>query len=111
MTRSPRADSLGMLSTPNSEPPSGAFRGGSLATQSVEKQAGLDRATLLEKAAYRLSCQGAIKAGEALTAEQMEALVEEFRLRCGKSGYTCPHGRPVAVELPWESIERQVGRG
>ena len=51
MRRSPRADLLGTLTSPANGPHCGAFRGGSLATQSVEKQAGLDRATLL--AMYR----------------------------------------------------------
>ena len=51
MRRPPRADPLGTLASPANGPHCGVFRGGSLATQSVEKQAGLDRATLL--AMYR----------------------------------------------------------
>jgi len=68
------------------------------------------RAGLREKAAYVLSCKGAIKAGERLTVDQMSALLIEFRKKVGRGGFTCPHGRPLAVELSWEDLERGVGR-
>lgn len=69
-----------------------------------------NRETLREKAAYVCSCKGAIKAGERLTPEQMSALLHEYHARVGMRGYTCPHGRPLAVELTWEELERRVGR-
>lgn len=68
------------------------------------------RATLREKAAYVLSCKGAIKAGEALNMAQMNALLIEFFRRVARRGGTCPHGRPVAIEFSWEELERKVGR-
>jgi DNA mismatch repair protein MutL len=68
------------------------------------------RATLREKAAYVLSCKGAIKAGEALNTAQMNALLMEFFRRVARRGGTCPHGRPVAIEFTWEELERKVGR-
>jgi len=40
----------------------------------------------------------------------MTALVAEYRRRVGARGFTCPHGRPMAVELSWEQLERGVGR-
>jgi DNA mismatch repair protein MutL len=68
------------------------------------------RVSLREKAAYILACKGAIKAGDRLSVEQMAALVSQFR-RCAPSlGATCPHGRPVAVDLSWDELERRVGR-
>ena len=69
-----------------------------------------DRASYREKAAYILSCKGAIKAGERLSVEQMAALVMEYRKRVSPSGFTCPHGRPVALEISWEDLQRTVGR-
>ena len=69
-----------------------------------------DRSHYREKAAYVLSCKGAIKAGERLSMEQMEALVLEYRKRVGSSGFTCPHGRPVAMEISWADLESAVGR-
>lgn len=68
------------------------------------------RETLREKAAYVCSCKGAIKAGERLTPEQMSALLHEYHVHVGMRGYTCPHGRPLAVELTWDELERRVGR-
>lgn len=65
---------------------------------------------LREKAAYVLSCKGALKAGERLTNEQMQALLHEYRRVVGARGYTCPHGRPLAVQLSWSDLERGVGR-
>jgi DNA mismatch repair protein MutL len=85
-----------------------------VAAVSVDHPAGKktpDRATLLEKAAYVLSCKGAIKAGERLNCQQMAALLNEYFRIVGARGFTCPHGRPLAIELNWDEIERRVGRG
>jgi DNA mismatch repair protein MutL len=77
-------------------------------------------ATLREKAIYIISCKSAIKAGEVLNVQQMEALLSEFFRLTGNtplppgaksvSRFTCPHGRPLAVEMNWDEIERRVGR-
>jgi len=84
-----------------------------LAAESIDASVAPNRAsrqTLRERAAYILSCKGAIKAGERLTAEQMAALMSEYHRVVGAAGFTCPHGRPLAVDLTWETIARQVGR-
>ncbi|MBI3828925.1 MAG: DNA mismatch repair endonuclease MutL [Planctomycetes bacterium] len=84
-----------------------------LAGVSEERLAGKKipgREQLREKAAYVCSCKGAIKAGERLSHEQMAALLHEYHARVGMRGYTCPHGRPLAVELTWDELERKVGR-
>ena len=76
-------------------------------------QKALRRWTLREKAAYILSCKAAIKAGERLTHEQMNALMAEFQAVAGPfnaGALTCPHGRPLALELSWYDLERAVGR-
>lgn len=55
-----------------------------------------------------LACHSAIRAGQALSQEEMTSLLkqmDEFPL----SGF-CPHGRPVSVELPIAKIERDFGR-
>ncbi len=55
-----------------------------------------------------LACHSAIRAGQALSQEEMTSLLnqmDEFPL----SGF-CPHGRPVSVELPIARIERDFGR-
>ncbi len=74
----------------------------------------LKRWNLREKAAYVLSCKAAIKAGERLTHAQMEALLAEFHAVAGPlaapGALTCPHGRPLALEVSWYDLERAVGR-
>ncbi|MBE7466659.1 MAG: DNA mismatch repair endonuclease MutL [Planctomycetes bacterium] len=70
----------------------------------------LDRTILREKAAYVCSCKGALKAGERLNQAQLEGLLAEFVRVVGGKGFTCPHGRPLAVEISWADLERQVGR-
>ncbi|HEY3323847.1 MAG TPA: DNA mismatch repair endonuclease MutL [Planctomycetota bacterium] len=66
--------------------------------------------SLRERAVASLACKAAIKAGERLTIEQMTALMTEYRRKVRGLRLTCPHGRPVAVELSWEDLERGVGR-
>ena len=69
-----------------------------------------ERSYYREKAAYTVACKGAIKAGERLTMEQMTALVAEYRKCAGAAGFTCPHGRPVELELSWDELKRAVNR-
>jgi DNA mismatch repair protein MutL len=69
-----------------------------------------DRSYYRERAAYTLACKGAIKAGERLTHEQMTVLITEYRRTVGAGRYTCPHGRPMAIELSWDQLEHGVGR-
>jgi len=69
-----------------------------------------ERSFYREKAAYILSCKGAIKAGERLSHEQMTLYISEYRRRVGASAFTCPHGRPLALEISWDDLERAVGR-
>ncbi len=55
-----------------------------------------------------LACHGAIRAGQAMLQEEMQALVQEIM----KPGIfkTCPHGRPVLVSLPFSQIEKEMRR-
>lgn len=55
-----------------------------------------------------LACHSAIRAGKAMTTQEMRELLiqmDEYPL----SSF-CPHGRPVYVETPFEKIERDFGR-
>ncbi len=61
-----------------------------------------------EKIAAAFSCKNAIKSGEKLTLEAMNALVDQlFRT---KEPYFCPHGRPVVVTLDLEELDRKFKR-
>ena len=54
------------------------------------------------------ACRAAIKAGDALKAEETEAFIK--KLLADESVRYCPHGRPVLYELSKHEIEKQFGR-
>lgn len=61
-----------------------------------------------EKLRAMVSCKAAIKAGEALSVEEMESLIREM-LTVEHSNY-CPHGRPTRVKLDDRALERLFHR-
>jgi DNA mismatch repair protein MutL len=63
----------------------------------------------VEEAIVRGICKrAAVKAGQVLTREEMEALVTRLE-RCD-SPRTCPHGRPTMIRLTVDRLARQFGR-
>ena len=56
----------------------------------------------------RMACQGAIKAHQALTADEVRQLCRD--LDSIPFASNCPHGRPVFIELPAQVIERMFRR-
>lgn len=60
------------------------------------------------RAAATVACHGSVRAGMALSLDEMRRLVEE--LEATASPRTCPHGRPTMVVVARESLERQFGR-
>ncbi len=63
---------------------------------------------LRERVAARLACRAAVKAGEELPREQLEALLEGLAL--GERADGCAHGRPTSLVLTRAEIERRLGR-
>jgi DNA mismatch repair protein MutL len=55
-----------------------------------------------------LACRSAIKAGEKLNTSEMENLIK--KLSETRTQYTCPHGRPVQVELSLDELHRLFHR-
>ena len=55
-----------------------------------------------------MACHGSIRAGDALSPEQAQALVAALD-GVDFSGH-CPHGRPVLLRIPFSELERRVGR-
>lgn len=55
-----------------------------------------------------LACKAAVKAGDALTLEQMNRLLQD--LSATEAPFTCPHGRPTTLSYPWSDLERRFGR-
>jgi DNA mismatch repair protein MutL len=61
-----------------------------------------------ERARISLACRSAVKAGDALTAEEMGELLAEL---CRTSRpFTCPHGRPTVMTISNFELERRFHR-
>jgi len=61
-----------------------------------------------ERLATRAACTAAVKAGDVLTLEQMQTLLND--LATAWSPATCPHGRPAFILLTVEELERRFMR-
>jgi DNA mismatch repair protein MutL len=64
---------------------------------------------LLERLANSHACHAAIRAGDALSAEDMRALVD--RLFATRLPHGDPHGRPTFVRMDLAELHRRFGRG
>ena len=62
----------------------------------------------MENLAASFACHAAVKAGDSLTLEEMQVLVN--RLFATKHPYYCPHGRPIIVQLSLEELDRRFER-
>jgi DNA mismatch repair protein MutL len=55
-----------------------------------------------------MACRAAIKAGDELTNDQMKDIVTKFFSL--DMSYTCPHGRPIMLEISIEELEKRFKR-
>jgi DNA mismatch repair protein MutL len=62
-----------------------------------------------EKLLATLACKTAIKAGQPLSVEKMEYLIQEL-FKTSKPSL-CPHGRPILVKIDRTEIEKGMRRG
>jgi DNA mismatch repair protein MutL len=69
---------------------------------------GLDPESLREKLANKSACRAAVKAGDHLTVDQQQALVDDLLTTWSPSA--CPHGRPTLFTLTIEEMERRFLR-
>lgn len=76
----------------------------------VELEAGLKpgQATIEDKIITRVCKQAAIKAGQILSHDEMQAIIRQLE-RC-QSPHTCPHGRPTMLHMSSEQLAREFGR-
>lgn len=74
----------------------------------IQEKGAIDIAKLREKASILCSCKASIKANQALTLEEIEALLERLS-RC-RNPYTCPHGRPIVVSFSNYELEKLFKR-
>ncbi|MCA9029711.1 MAG: DNA mismatch repair endonuclease MutL [Planctomycetaceae bacterium] len=68
----------------------------------------LTRRDLLDSSMHMMACKAAIKAGQRLSSEEIESLLEQRHL-C-EDHHHCPHGRPTALVLSRSELDRQFGR-
>jgi len=66
------------------------------------------RLTPREKLCKTFACKAAVKAGDYLTVEEMESLLDQ--LFNAEVPYVCPHGRPVLVKIPLLELDKKFGR-
>ncbi|MCA9074319.1 MAG: DNA mismatch repair endonuclease MutL [Planctomycetaceae bacterium] len=66
------------------------------------------RRNLLDSLLHMMSCKAAIKAGQRLSAEEINALLAQRHLV--DDAHHCPHGRPTALTLSRDELDRQFGR-
>ena len=62
----------------------------------------------LKDIAATMACHSSVRAGQALSFDQMKALLEQMD-EYPLSSF-CPHGRPVFVEYPFTKIDKDFGR-
>jgi len=63
---------------------------------------------MLSNHLHMISCKAAIKAGDKLTPEEIEALLEQREL-C-QDGHHCPHGRPTSLTFSREELDKKFKR-
>lgn len=68
----------------------------------------LEKRDLLDELLHMMSCKAAIKAGDRLSSEEIDALLE-LRHLCQDSHH-CPHGRPTALVFTKEELDRRFQR-
>jgi DNA mismatch repair protein MutL len=66
------------------------------------------RRDLLEDLLSMMACKAAVKAGQRLNAEEIDSLLAQRHLV--DDHHHCPHGRPTALKLSRQELDRQFGR-
>jgi DNA mismatch repair protein MutL len=63
----------------------------------------------LDMALATMACHGAIRAGDPLSLQECQALLDSMASIDDFAGH-CPHGRPIVFEIPFDELARKVGR-
>jgi len=75
----------------------------------LDSSSGGDRGDWAEIIAMSIACHSAVRAGQALTDDEMRELVRQLEQTA--IPHTCPHGRPTMIHLSSRQLEREFGRG
>jgi DNA mismatch repair protein MutL len=76
--------------------------------EKLDSTPSVDRRDLLDELLHMMACKAAVKAGDRLSAEEIEALLQQRHLV--DDAHHCPHGRPTALTLSRTELDRQFGR-
>ncbi len=79
-----------------------------LADELAELDQSLGLRERLEEVCSTMACHGSVRAGRALTGDEMNALLRE--MEATPNAGQCSHGRPTFVELKLHDIEKLLGR-
>lgn len=79
-----------------------------LLEQAEQDQPGLNDEQLLHEVLDMMACKSAVRAGDALSAEQVAALLD--RKDMIERSSNCPHGRPTMLRLTLRDLEKQFKR-
>ncbi len=74
----------------------------------VAKGTPLERRDLLDEILHMMACKAAVKAGDRLAQEEVDALLAQRHL-C-HDAHHCPHGRPTALVFSREELDRRFQR-
>jgi len=74
----------------------------------LHQPAARDTRQIRETFLATMACHAAVKAGDALSPQEMQALLDD--LGGTTVPYTCPHGRPTVIRLSWDEIARRFRR-
>ena len=80
----------------------------SLASEVIQNGSGTAVERKLKDIAATMACHSVVRAGQALSIEEMKALLVQMDEHPLSS--FCPHGRPVFVEYPFQKVDRDFGR-
>ena len=67
-----------------------------------------DSERLLEDILSVMACKAAVKAGDALTGEEIDSLLA--RAKEASKASACPHGRPTTLRMTLADLEKQFRR-
>ena len=81
---------------------------GDLLDKLVEPDSAESEETLIHAALDMMACKAAVRAGDALSIEEMHALLAQRHLT--EKSSNCPHGRPTVLQLSTHDLEKQFKR-